>query len=346
LGNSTFKYEVMRYVSAFILIVAIGLGMFFATRPIAQTFDGEHSVSAFLSAPYRALKQQLVSLNQEHASNTETTILLLGKAGPGWTAGELTDTLILASLSGATKSADLLSIPRDLMVRTGSYQGKVNALWQIGKQENRGKGTLEHSAYIRNVVEDITGVTIDEVIVVDVSAVEQIVNTLGGVSINVVETIVDRRYPTPGGGIETFSINPGFQVLDGATAVKYARTRHTKEGDFGRIRRQHQVIESIVSKARGLKLTEDFTTIISLLDALGDHIETTLSLEEIANLISLSSTIPFSNVETFALETLQARGSDDPLLMGAGFASGLIPRAGFYDYSAIHEAVSFLLEQT
>ena len=336
--------EAMRFLAVFVLLAAVGIGLFFAGQPVGL-FSAENGggLAAMFSAPYRVFTGQLVTYHQEQAAETETTVLVLGKAGPGWTAGELTDTILIASLNGPEQSADLLSLPRDLMVTTGNYAGKINALWQVGKQEMRGKSTKEQSAYIREVAEEVSGVAIDEVIVVDVSAVEQVVDALDGISVQVQEHIIDRRFPTPGGGIETFEIEPGFHVLNGKTAVQYARTRHTSEGDFGRIRRQHQVIEAIVSKARGLKLLEDFSTIAELLETLGSHVETTLTLDELATLIQLGRSIPFSSVETYALETLQADGSDEKLLTSAGFASGLVPRAGFYDYSEIHEVVAELL---
>lgn len=332
----------MRWATATIIFGAVILGASFFSRPVEFFFpDTTSSVVDLITTTYRTLTFQ-----KDAVSHQTTTILLLGKAGAGWTAGELTDTIVVAQLSGPLRSAMLLSLPRDLLIQSGNYQGKINALWQIGKQAHRSGNIEEQSQYIVEVVEDITGLTIDETLIVDVSAVEQIVDSLGGISINVQEEITDTRYPTLGGGIETFHIKEGFQILDGATAVKYARTRHTREGDFGRIRRQHQVVEAIVSKTRGLKLTEDLSTVIRLLDTLGDHVATSFSLDDITRLTLLARTIPFSNVKTFALETLMARARDGstPLLMGAGFASGLIPTKGFYAYSDIHEAIQDLLK--
>lgn len=331
----------MRYVTVIILLAAVGLGIFFAGRPVTL-LEGGDSIAAALSAPYQAFKNTLVAYTGGNASDAEVNVLILGRAGPGWTAGDLTDTILIASISGPEQSADLFSIPRDLLVQSGNYGGKINALWLIGKQEMRGGTVEEQSAAIREAAEEISGIPIDEVIVVDVSATERVVDELGGISINVQEHIIDTKFPTPGGGIERFEIEPGFHVMDGKTAVQYARTRRSREGDFGRIRRQHQVIEAIVSKARGLNLFSDFSTIVGLLEALGEHVQTTLSAEELATMAHLGRSIPFSSVETYALETLMA-DTDEPLLTGAGFASGLVPRAGFYDYSEIHTVVEQLL---
>lgn len=301
---------------------------------------------AALAEPVDSLRSLFLSdLPQEH----QRTILILGKAGVGWTAGELTDTLILVHLNPPTGEqthgrATILSLPRDLLVQLPSGAGvKLNSLWLIGKQDAQARNITvieEQSALVRETVEDTTGVTIDEVIVVDVAAVERGIDLLGGIAVNVQERIDDPRFPTPGGGVERFVIEPGFQVLDGKTAVKYARTRHTKEGDFGRIRRQQLVLESAVAKARGLELAEDFGKIVALFETLRTSVETTLDIGDARELATIVRDIPFANLQTFALETL----GPEPLLKSAGINYALIPRAGAWNYSEIQQAVTELIQ--
>ena len=277
------------------------------------------------------------------------TVLILGKAGQGWTAGELTDTILLAVLNPPTGRQEegrgtLLSLPRDLLAQLPSGAGvKINSLWLIGKQDARARGdasVVEQSELIREAVENITGVPVDEVIVVDVAAVERGINLLGGIAVNVQKRIDDPRFPTPGGGVERFIIEPGFQVLDGKTAVQYARTRRTKEGDFGRMRRQQLVLEATIAKARGLQLTEDFGKIVTLFETLRTNVETTLDVRDIRKLAALVRDIPFANLRTFALETL----GPEPLLKSAGVNYAFMPRAGIWDYTEIHAAIAELIE--
>ena len=327
-----------------IVIIALTIGAAFATRPVEIAGARTAGIGAVLTAPYRALTGVFSPGNDNE--DGRVTLLILGKAGAGWTAGELTDTIIVASLDGEEQEAALLSLPRDLLVSVDGYRGKINALWQVGKQDAQRRGETDVAAMselVRKGIEGITGVTLDEVVVVDVSAVETIVDRLGGGAVNVGQPITHPRYPTPGGGTERFEIGTGFHVMDGSTAVKYARTRHTPEGDFGRIRRQHQIVEAVVSKAKGLSLLSDLPTITGLFTDIAAHTETTISTGELPALTTLARDIPFSSLETYALETLQARRDTQPLLTSAGFASGLVPRAGFYNYDEVHAVVKELL---
>lgn len=341
----------MRWLSATILVGALIMGLVFLFRPLAFEVGGnaQDGTDGFVKSSLRAFAEKLVGIVEPNVLKETINVLILARAGDGWTAGELTDTILLAVLDGEHERGTLFSIPRDLLVEyRNGWRAKINTLWQNGKIEAEWNGVddvWEKSALIRTEVEEITGIAVNEVIVVDVAAVETVVDALGGIAIDVQEHLIDTRYPTPGGGIERFEIKPGFQILDGATAVKYARTRRTREGDFGRIRRQHQVIEAIVSKARGLRLAEDFTTIVSVLESLGKHVETTLSLEDIAQLFTLSNVIEFSSVKTYALESFRAKRPQGelPVLVGADRSYALQPRAGFENYEEIHEIVQELL---
>lgn len=275
------------------------------------------------------------------------TVLLLGKAGEGWTSGELTDTILVARVPPDGSEATLLSLPRDMLVRLPNGNlGKINALWAIGKQ-NTAQSSSEpervfaQAAYIQQAVEEITGITVDEIVVVDVAGAEQAVNLLNGIAVNVHERIDDPAYPTPGGGVERFTIEPGFQTLDGKTAIKYARTRHTSEGDFGRIRRQQQVIEAVMAKARGLKLFEDMPRILELYEILEGHIESTFTVKDIPELVPLAKNLRPSAVRTFALESL----GGEPLLTSYRGTTYLVPREGVFTYAHIHETVARLFEK-
>lgn len=273
-----------------------------------------------------------------------TNLLILGKAGAGWTAGELTDTILLAVIEpgadeGEAHRLSLISIPRDLLVRIpGGGTAKINALWAIGK--SGAESTDEASALIRDAVQDVTGIPVSDTLIVDVAAAERVIDALGGITVNVEERIDDPAFPTAGGGTQRLTIEPGFHVLDGKTAVRYARTRHTREGDFGRLRRQHQIIETVLAKARGLDVTNDIPKILAIYRTLSGNVETTLSIEDIFRITIAAHDIPLARINTFALETI----GREPLLAGTTEAA-LIPRAGTFDYRAIRAAITDLLNE-
>lgn len=267
------------------------------------------------------------------------TLLLLGKAGVGWTAGELTDTILVAELNGKNHSATVVSIPRDLLIRLPSgATAKINALWLIGKQDvsaKKNRDIREASELIRGAAEDVTGIRIDHVFVMDVAGAAKAIDVLGGIAVNVTERIDDPAFPTAGGGIERFSLDPGFHVLDGTTAVKYARTRHTKDGDFGRVRRQQQVLEALVAKMRGTKFSENPGRIANLAAGLSQNIETSLGITDMIKLAAFLNAIPIANVQTFSLE----RVGNESLLVGTA-GTALVPRKGAFDYSEIRAAIA------
>lgn len=311
---------------------------------LSRTISITNAKAASLLSKMREVPTALLS-DHPRSDDGRFAMLLLGKAGEGWTAGELTDTIILIVLENDRHRAEAISLPRDLLVRTpfGTTM-KINALWEIGKRDAmmRGKRDIaEAGSLVRQAVETITGVPVDELVVVDVAAASSLIDALGGIAVNVTERIDDPSFPTPGGGIERFTIEPGFHVLDGAAAIKYARTRHTPEGDFGRIRRQQQVIEAVLAKARGLHLADDPSKIEDLFRAFEGRIETTMSPFDLPLLIRTALAIPLTNIRTFTLDTL----GREPLLKSGG-GTTLVPRAGPFEYREIHEAVARVLTES
>ncbi len=91
-------------------------------------------------------------------------------------------------------------------------------------------------------VSEITGQGIDGYIVIDFSGFKNIVDALGGIHIDVPKDLVDREYPDNNWGYEVFTVRAGPQDFDGATALKYARSRHSTS-DFDRSERQQLLLK-------------------------------------------------------------------------------------------------------
>lgn len=77
---------------------------------------------------------------------------------------------------------------------------------------------------------------------IDFAGFKDIINILGGISIDVPESILDREYPDNNWGYMTFQVQKGLQNFDGDTALKYARSRHSTS-DFDRSNRQQLIIK-------------------------------------------------------------------------------------------------------
>jgi LCP family protein required for cell wall assembly len=101
----------------------------------------------------------------------------------------------------------------------------------------------------KEAVEGVTGLTIQSYVLVDMAGFKQLINALGGITINVTQ-----RLPI-GGQQDAFGnpigvkgwIEPGVQHMDGATAVWYARSRHSTS-DYDRMKRQRQVEDAMLAQ--------------------------------------------------------------------------------------------------
>lgn len=239
-----------------------------------------------------------------------TNILLLGKGDETHDGFDLTDTIILASLDpDDTESAVLMSIPRDLYLYRldGVPDGRVNELHRSLQGRLRRQGMEEHEASVAAMKEMAAalgtqlGVEIHGVVSVDFVAVEEGVDAIGGVDINVPYTIVDNEYPArQGTGYAPFIITKGTHHIDGATALKYARSRHTTS-DFGRSARQQQLIAAIMETLRDDGVLGKPGKILDLLSIVSKNVETTLSFGELAGLAAMGKDLDRSRMVTVQL---------------------------------------------
>lgn len=243
--------------------------------------------------------------------NGLTNILLLGQGDKNHDGVDLTDTIIIASIDAAkTKSVVLLSIPRDLQL-TSEFFGdktiisgrKINALYRdIKYYYLYRKGYKESDASklalqdMRTDIEKITGLPIHHVIKVNFSGFVSIVDeVLQGVELEVPYDIVDTQYPDENYGYTTFIIREGLQKLDGETALKYARSRHTTS-DFSRSARQQQLLSAMGEKAKEMGILKKPTKLLQIWKSFSAHTETTMSLQELIGLADLGRKIDRQNI--------------------------------------------------
>lgn len=225
--------------------------------------------------------------------------LILGIGGAGHDGGSLTDTIIFGSVSEKDNSASLLSIPRDLYINMGEDIGytKINHSVFIGDKIEYGYG-LEFS---KNMIEQTLDEKIDYIIKIDFESFEKIISIIGGVYINVETAFTDEEYPTLDHGYETISFESGWQVMDGATALKYARSRHGNNGegsDFARSKRQEKIILSVKEKILSLKTLSNPAKLYKIITELDKNIDTNIKYRDIVDLYDIASKIDTSQVVT------------------------------------------------
>lgn len=143
------------------------------------------------------------------------------------------DTLFVVMFDSNTKSASLLSVPRDTRVRIqGHGWDKINHAYAYGGRELTQKTT-----------EELLGIKVNNYVMVDFNGFTGLVDAIGGLDIDVEK---DMYYYDDWDGF-TINLKKGRQHLDGKTAIQYVRYRD-EEGDIGRIRRQQHFLMAAYDK--------------------------------------------------------------------------------------------------
>ena len=303
-------------------------------KQVVQEDSGE-AKSTFIETAKNIITSKRKTLKGEERDRIN--ILLLGVGGEGHSGKYLTDTIILASINPKTLQTALLSIPRDLYVQVPNshIHTKINAVYTYGLRNN--ERTSEAVNSLKEIVKEITGQPVDYYITLDFEGFEKIVNDLGGVDVEVKNDIIDTRYPGPNFSYETFEIKKGWHHLDGKTALKYSRVRHTKEGDFGRASRQQQILASTKKRALSLDFFTNPLKLNNLINSLGEHLKTDIHFDEIPSFLELTKNV---NVYQTTNKVLDAWSKDSLLAsshtpLGGIMAYILIPR--IKSYSQIQE---------
>lgn len=211
-------------------------------------------------------------------------------------AGVRSDTLIVVRVDPVAKWAAMLSIPRDSFVKIPYREDvegtKITLAYTYGFQhpEIYGAGTRPADAgqaLAADTVEEFLGLTIDYTAQVDPGGFETVLDALGGIVVDVPHAMLDAEYPTDDFGYQRLLIEPGLQRMDGHTALLYARTRHV-DNDFGRSRRQQQVLQSTYCKVKGQDLLKQVELVPHLLDIVQTSILTNLPLNDLGTLRGLA----------------------------------------------------------
>jgi LCP family protein required for cell wall assembly len=203
-----------------------------------------------------------------------------GDTGPG-----LTDTIMVAYLNAETLNAGLISIPRDTWVEVPEYGPyKINQAYSLGEAygyTGGGPGLLMDTAG------DFLDIEIDYYVQVDFQAFVVLVDSVNGVMVDVPQTIL--VWPNAEMEGDMKRLQPGVQVLPGNLALGYVRTRDTEEGDFGRTKRQQQVLVGLQKKVFSYEILPVLLPRLpGLYRDLAKNVETNLTLNQ---LISLAWTV-------------------------------------------------------
>ena len=239
-----------------------------------------------------------------------------GSQGSEDVASARSDTALVMHISADRKRVDAVSIPRDTLVDipecTTLDGGKTDASEDApfnsafangaGSSSDDKKAVASGAACTLKTVEKLTHVRIDDFVVVDFSGLSKVVDSLGGVHVQVDEAIDDSEYTG-------FKLDEGCQKLDGENALQYARVRHgvSDGSDLSRIARQQNLMRAMASKA----LSSNLLTQSSFLTSTLETLTTSERIGQISNLSGLAYSIQGIGVDKINFITMPNEAADD-----------------------------------
>mgnify|MGYP000737940684 FL=1 len=267
-----------------------------------------------------------VKNEKEESDSTNTkaitepfTVLLMGvdSDAEGIANGSFNgDSLMVITFNPKTLSTTILSIPRDSYVPIACFSGQR-------------KNKITHAAWkgetcMMNTIENLLDIKIDYYVKINFTGVVQLVDTLGGVEIDVPYNLCEQNSKRQWGS-NTIYIEKGLQTLNGEQALAYARNRHPNPGkcsskwtnytsnDFIRGEHQQEVVTALLNKFKDVK---DLDTVYKLLDTISNNMVTNMSTDQILSLynvfkdIASKSTGMDDMADVLGIQRLKLNGYD------------------------------------
>jgi len=241
--------------------------------------------------------------SKDSAFNQRINLLIIGVDKRPWEeeAGNLTDTIMVATLDPVGKTTNLLSFPRDMLIDIHSpqgfvYQSRINESYGIGF---RNGGNFEAgAAQIKRDIEENFGIPIDNVVLLDFMGVETLIDAIDGIDIDIPYDLAvgPHDYSNDDITVVRLSFPPGPTRLDGFKAVAFGRQR-AQDDDFRRVKRQQLIVQAAVQKvfARGI-----FQNPLPLWNAYSQTIKTDMSRTKMLQLAPLLNQTQ-GRMKTFSL---------------------------------------------
>jgi len=338
------KNPFLKILLSLILVIAIGGGLYFVYKGYVVGKE-----IGFNFSPSELIQKKKDPELKKDSTNTYTNVLLVGIDTRKNTKLLNTDVIIVGSYNHKTKDLTMFSIPRDFWARPVSDRTsftKINAAYSIneGKKEGEGLPALEL------VVEEILGIEIQYHAMINFDGFTQLIDSVDGVYVNVENSFTDYQYPQ-GNGYQTISFKQGPQLMDGETALKYARSRKSQQNnegsDYARAKRQQKVINAFIDKLLSTETLLNPSKLMSLLTSVQNNLKISeFTLDDIVASVNILKNIkdenPTFSTYSFVLDPTIGNYSLITADIGIeGFAIG--PKEGLGKYTKINEYVDLAL---
>lgn len=202
----------------FVVLIVLAVGFFFKGKSYAEHDN---------SLP----KEAIETFNGVKSANGANNILILGSDTRGEDSGRA-DTIMVLQLDGPSKKPKLISFMRDTFVDIPGYdENKINAAYALGGAD-----------LVRQTLAENFNIQTRYYAKVDFQSFEKIIDSMfpNGVKIDAEKDL----------NLDGVDIAKGKQKMDGHTLLQYSRFRKDDEGDFGRVRRQQQVMTAVMGQLK------------------------------------------------------------------------------------------------
>ena len=207
------------------------------------------------------------------------TVLILGMDNEGLRS----DVMMLAFMNGDTGNVDIVSVPRDTMVKIGGKTYKINSAYAVGRLEQTKK-----------TVENILNIEIDNYVKFSFDTFSTVIDALGGVDYNVPQ---DMYYKDEWQDLH-IDLKAGYQHLDGDKAQQLVRFRHYPMGDEDRIKVQQDFLKELVRQKLNMSVVFKAP---SLVKEIGRTVETDIPQNEWFGLASYALKMDSQSVSTYQM---------------------------------------------
>jgi LCP family protein required for cell wall assembly len=263
-------------------------------------------------------------------------LLLLGSdndSKPQFKNAVLTQTDIVVRVDLKNHKVTMVSIPRDMYIRT-DYGPCCLKLDEISGAETDGatdplNAKLHGFAHTAATIEQDFGIPINAFAWVGLDGFIKVIDTVGGVDVDVLHPIVDDAYPKDVDnhgnpfGYQRLYIPAGPQHLDGATALEYVRSRHSDlAGDFGRSQRQQSVLAALRKKLDNPAILGQLNDIANALEG---SVLTSLTIPQIVWLANWAKGLPANAMIQKVLSAPQYGSLAEVPTAGGAFKSVVQP---------------------
>ncbi|MCR4329329.1 MAG: LCP family protein [Candidatus Roizmanbacteria bacterium] len=351
--------------TAIVLAICIGMLVYFVFSRVVKIYSKVYTSNTVTQVPLK---------------KTEYSIALLGYGGGVHEGTFLTDSIMIVHVNTLEKSAQLISIPRDLWVKVPTkskkpYYSKINSVYQMGLYTKNypdvafaPKVEQPGAQLVKRILSSVTGFSIDRYVAIDFDGFTKVVDLLGGIDVNVAVTFDDYEYPVDGKETDLCGKQPedlpelekiatespelafpcryehlhfdkGLTTMNGETALKFVRSRHSLQdgSDFGRSARQQLFMEAVAKKALAIG---SVPKLLPLLDEVSNHVKTDIALTEMQKFGKEFFSMRDYSTQRVVLSldnVLKDTYSDDGQYI-------LVPRSGMNTWSGVHSFINKVVE--